>query len=776
MSFLVKSPKLAGIGANQQAQASSYREAEPIPVGFGQNLFGAHWLCDAFNWREAPAGSNKPNYQYCSIAFGLRAGVLRRVGLLKQDGKPIWNFDYEFAPGEEYHDFTINASMSLGQAWVCRIYRGTETQLPDAYLCSGTGQDHPAYRGIAYAVMRNIDLGSGNTSIPSFSIECDVAAPDIGSDFDSGSAYGVNPIAAIYGLMRDVRAGDFDADLLDETHWGLQADALHTTGVATRSGQLTFIHPFFAQGTSLADAVSQILAYFDGYVYAADGQLRIAWFPNKASATTVPTITEADITERPGGGGFPDWNQGATNVAVLFTDRDRDYEDGSAVHRSPANREVGIAAAPARKDRPFVHWPDQAAMFAAELSVGDVSDASVTLSVLKSRAVRLDGTPLIPGDVILWQYDPHALALRVRVVARRIRAGAAADMLEVVRERGAFPAPYVAEPDEREPYVPVPPVDVANHRLWFLPAGFGGGRQITLLVNRPAAQNIATRLHLSANGSAPWEEILTLQSFAARGTVDAGGASDAAAVVRISSTSLDLVRMQAQSALAQVDDTLLLLIGDELMSVGAITAIGGGVYDLAVLRGRQGTTAAAHAGAAEAWLFYAEELFTVTHAEFYDVRVAGAYDVTRATKRFKLQAVSADGSNAAAPADPGIAFVFPDLTETDSAGTRTFRSPNPPTGALRVGDLWFDTNDGNRQYRWSGSAWVDVSDDRIDDNDAAVRALLDQVARDTAQFVAAANDQAAALLRELEARAAAVSAESAARTAAILTAWPGRRG
>jgi hypothetical protein len=30
-----------------------------------------------------------------------------------------------------------------------------------------------------------------------------------------------------------------------------------------------------------------------------------------------------------------------------------------------------------------------------------------------------------------------------------------------------------------------------------------------------------------------------------------------------------------------------------------------------------------------------------------------------------------------------------------------------------AGDLWFDTNDGNKLYRWSGSAWVEVADNRV---------------------------------------------------------------
>lgn len=42
----------------------------------------------------------------------------------------------------------------------------------------------------------------------------------------------------------------------------------------------------------------------------------------------------------------------------------------------------------------------------------------------------------------------------------------------------------------------------------------------------------------------------------------------------------------------------------------------------------------------------------------------------------------------------------------------TFYQNEPPTAAA-VGDLWIDTNDNNRLYRWSGSAWASARDGAI---------------------------------------------------------------
>jgi hypothetical protein len=49
------------------------------------------------------------------------------------------------------------------------------------------------------------------------------------------------------------------------------------------------------------------------------------------------------------------------------------------------------------------------------------------------------------------------------------------------------------------------------------------------------------------------------------------------------------------------------------------------------------------------------------------------------------------------------------------------------TGQLSVGDLWFDSNDGNNQYRWNGTNWIDIKDSDINTaltnaNDAEAKA------------------------------------------------------
>ena len=72
--------------------------------------------------------------------------------------------------------------------------------------------------------------------------------------------------------------------------------------------------------------------------------------------------------------------------------------------------------------------------------------------------------------------------------------------------------------------------------------------------------------------------------------------------------------------------------------------------------------------------------------------------------------------------DAGIAAAQADASQaiSDAAGAQgtadgkvvTFIQTGQPT-AEGTGDLWIDSDDGNKLYRWSGSVWVEIQDDDI---------------------------------------------------------------
>lgn len=117
---------------------------------------------------------------------------------------------------------------------------------------------------------------------------------------------------------------------------------------------------------------------------------------------------------------------------------------------------------------------------------------------------------------------------------------------------------------------------------------------------------------------------------------------------------------------------------------------------------------------------------------------------------------------------------------------RTFRQATAPT-ATAIGDLWIDSDDNNKSYRWNGNAWEATSDTRIDQNAAAI--VTEQNARATAIAAEASarnalearvttaesdiTDNAAALATEQTTRAnadTAIASDVSALTARVTTA------
>lgn len=67
------------------------------------------------------------------------------------------------------------------------------------------------------------------------------------------------------------------------------------------------------------------------------------------------------------------------------------------------------------------------------------------------------------------------------------------------------------------------------------------------------------------------------------------------------------------------------------------------------------------------------------------------------------------GITAAQAAIDAAAALAQDAQATADGKVQSFYQSFAPE-AEGVGDLWFDTDDGNKQYRWSGSAWLPVQD------------------------------------------------------------------
>ena len=82
---------------------------------------------------------------------------------------------------------------------------------------------------------------------------------------------------------------------------------------------------------------------------------------------------------------------------------------------------------------------------------------------------------------------------------------------------------------------------------------------------------------------------------------------------------------------------------------------------------------------------------------------------------------------ARADADTALSNSISTVSAVANAKNKTYYQTAAPSSGMIAGDLWFDTDDNNKTYRYSGSAWVLAADARIASNAAAI--VAEQKAR-----------------------------------------------
>ena len=99
------------------------------------------------------------------------------------------------------------------------------------------------------------------------------------------------------------------------------------------------------------------------------------------------------------------------------------------------------------------------------------------------------------------------------------------------------------------------------------------------------------------------------------------------------------------------------------------------------------------------------------------VNTASAASLTAlaASASANTAAISAEQTTRA-DADSAVASSLTTLSATVTLKNTTFTQDNAPTVAddsIVTGDLWIDSDDGNKLYRWDGTDWIDILDGRV---------------------------------------------------------------
>jgi hypothetical protein len=642
MSFLAPKPDLP----NSSPERQSYEASGPVPVGFGRFRVGLKLLEAPFNHWQFNHGERKPKGNcYTLIAAGCH-GPVKGIHRMWINGKPLWQFQATRSGGEFYRDFNYSYALV---PWYARVYwgdpnqpvdpllNGTALTLPNRQVIQpprnpdGNVRVHPPYSGIFYVIFYSLHFdypndSSGQTSLPSIEAELLMEPPHHvgGSDWHT-QVYGVNPIMAARALLADPIYG---ANLPDEMipltspdgqSWTDKALALNDNGYHHQKDGAGGISPVWAENRSLAQTLSDLFSYYDGFLRLKNGVLLPDWFPNQAyDPGAVATLTRNDCLEEadvdPEG-----WEDTLSEMSIKY--RSAQYlEEESITERSTYNLRVTDRGSRKTIDAPFIiHSTPARRMAQRELTIKAQPGFKARLKVMRERARNPDGSLLMPGNLVYLNYAPYALQMLCRIIEREDRRGEVT--LSLVNERGKFAEDFVAAPDERQ----LPKIDdpgtVANWRILELPdelAGQGWPPKLAVLAQRPNASVLAAKCYLSKTGlfAGEEQELSSVSAFAVRAELLSALSDNATTMVfEDSQPDADLAIYRDYTAAEQANGYLLALIDNELISLGALGTTSGQEYEFAVARGMFGTTPAAHAGDATVWLFRRDwlSLITVEH-------------------------------------------------------------------------------------------------------------------------------------------------------------------
>jgi hypothetical protein len=109
-----------------------------------------------------------------------------------------------------------------------------------------------------------------------------------------------------------------------------------------------------------------------------------------------------------------------------------------------------------------------------------------------------------------------------------------------------------------------------------------------------------------------------------------------------------------------------------------------------------------------------------TARETADGALSQQITTLQATANGNTAAIQTEAT-ARANADSSLATQINTVSATANTKNKTYRQNTAPTSGMVEGDLWFDADDSNKAYRYTGTAWTATDDARIAANAAAIQ-------------------------------------------------------
>ena len=660
-------PKLAGIDSSN---TSSNQKSVPLRYVSGLDWCPLIWVSDIHNpqYVEVKTKVGKKSQTTGHDIFGDVAG-LACYGLtdafyaIESANQVVWEGEVTRPDDPEHPNYWTHwVDTSVGRFYV---YWGRSDQPVDTAVLGPLGAadpdlEHPGYRNQTLVVCQRYNF-AGSESPPSTRILLRRAPkPALGTFALQDSAQGESLAAALLELATDPITG---AGMPLAHFTAAQWEALSSAIIARAGCHSVSLD----RDRRLGDVFRDAFALYDGWGRIQEGKIVPGMFPHDG---TVPggltELSHHDIVGDPDIGA-PGFAKTANSVTVKYRDATKRFADDSVGETARGNARRRGRSQHESFSAPWIIDREQAGKYAAmRARTAAEGESKGSFDVRRPRAVWAGGTPLQAGDNFQLDWLPFELD-QVSRITKRVDPYRGPPSISYVAERGIAPLAY-RPPGDLTPDLGVSLAqEITQQRILELTTQLAGtplGIHIAVLAKRPLAehQNYAGLTTKSVVGFSLWhsndggsyDPLGQQNTWAVRAPLRAvvPDNGDALTVlVTLDADNLDRDLLVPMSAEDKADDTLLLIHGDEVFSIGAIS-IAGNDWDLACLRARQGTNFEPGAIADECWLVYRSALVRHVHARFIE-------DTDR---YFKLQPFTGNSILDLADADP-VLYHFRDRAD-----------------------------------------------------------------------------------------------------------------
>jgi hypothetical protein len=529
------------------------------------------------------------------------------------------------------------------------LYWGTETQPADDYL-QVSGTNHSPMHGVCYAVFHQLFLGLNQTNIQNIEIVLsrNPAPAWLTSPAHAKISDEANPAAVFYDLLTNPHCGlgltdsDFNLNTL-----AAAATEFFTEGLG--------ISPIITRGDTALSLLSELCSSVDATLQL-DSNCKLIIKPVRAPAdyTALPVLVDAQLADLPKPT-TADWSNVYNQTRIVFPNRDAawldDFVEWFDFSATNANQKTaqpqtlqhdwitqrGIANALVQAVGPAAAVPLQTgtldllfttALWAAMQPGTLFKNTFANLTSARANGIfcvtkRTFDDPASPHFKVEYKSDRSYLNLSAAAIYHSNSVGGGA---------GGNPVPALVD-------IPVN----SRYGIVELPVALcpSGRPAIAALVARDMQNTVVAKLWLGRNfafNGSPAESYLllsTITTFALHGSLAADFPAATAFVsitnalpseatgnpfplttgllIQLDGPDLILPEVCDFDALA---NTLLLFVGNEIMSVAEATLTASGAYGLTVIRGRFGTAIADHSASDTVMIISLTDLVALQHPHF----------------------------------------------------------------------------------------------------------------------------------------------------------------